>query len=428
LLDYRLLLWRRSGKEVDGDRVWKNLRRFSGWMFASCVAGLIEFSFNLQSRNFYYDSIEPGITRRQDYEHQSAAQSLLVGSYIFHPVQLLCFIYALNTLLRRVSDHASHSYYNVARDLNRNEYDVKKFDWRDCIGEYALYYWVRSMHVIAMVACSLSVAVFWVAAGFRAATAVALKQTAALTDVNGSATDASQSFFNTTRLEIGDKSNKALAAYFFVEAATLVFVASGFALFFPAIIVMFRRVERKMEGLIMEMDNRTDVGNAFLPVEFSLRAADGSVTQTEMPIAEVRRYLRDIEGAAAAQRRRFALCLVLVAAALFFLASNAVFVASFLLNTTEDPRCGFCESCQNTGVFMFYWYFYVFFNDGAPLLYSLGSTLPLMFSLWLMTTPEDRALLLHPHRFLSERISLQPVLTERETLYAERLRLGIDLK
>jgi hypothetical protein len=25
LLDYRLLLWRRSGKEVDGDRVWKNL-------------------------------------------------------------------------------------------------------------------------------------------------------------------------------------------------------------------------------------------------------------------------------------------------------------------------------------------------------------------------------------------------------------------
>ena len=70
--------------------------------------------------------------------------------YIFHPVQLLCFIYALNTLLRRVSDHASHSYYNVARDLNRTGTSSKKFDFRDCIGEYALYYWVRSMHVIAI--------------------------------------------------------------------------------------------------------------------------------------------------------------------------------------------------------------------------------------------------------------------------------------
>jgi hypothetical protein len=56
------------------------------------------------------------------------------------------------------------------------------------------------------------------------------------------------------------------------------------------------------------------------------------------------------------------------------------------------------------------------------------STLPLVFSLWLMTTPEDRALLLHPHRFRSEAISLQPVRTEREEKqYAERLRLGINL-
>jgi len=39
LLDYRLLRWRIEGKEVDGDRVWKNLRRFSSWMFAGCAAG-----------------------------------------------------------------------------------------------------------------------------------------------------------------------------------------------------------------------------------------------------------------------------------------------------------------------------------------------------------------------------------------------------
>jgi hypothetical protein len=48
---------------------------------------------------------------------------------------------------------------------------------------------------------------------------------------------------------------------------------------------------------------------------------------------------------------------------------------------------------------------------GFPLLMSLSTTLPMVFSLWLMTTPEDRALLLHPHRFRSVPISLPPVQT-----------------
>jgi hypothetical protein len=343
-------------------------------------------------------------------------------------VQLLCFIYALNTLLRRVSDHASHSYYNVARDLNRTETSGKKFDWRDCIGEYALYSWVRSMHVLAMVACSLHLVARWVVAGFRAEIAGILKQVAASTDVNGADTDTSKILRNRTLVDAEDRTYKATATAGVIEAATLVFVASGFVLFFPTIIVMFHRVERKMRGLIMEMDNRTDVGNAFLPVEFLPREADGCVTQEEMPIVEVRRYLRDIEAAAALQRRRFVLCLVLVTAALVAIALRTVFVTSFYFKSKFNPACSVCESCQQVGFFMLIWYDRIFLPEGFPLLLSLSSTLPLVFSLWLMTTPEDRALLLHPHRFLSERISLQPVQTEREEkLYAERLRLGINL-
>ncbi len=396
----------------------------------------------LQSRTFSYDSLEPGIIRRQRYDRQSASQSFQVGFDIFYPVQLLCFIYALNVLLRRVSDHASHSYYNVARDLNRTEntprYEIdgstssanKKFDWRDCIGEYALYYWVRSMHVIAMVACSLLVVARFVVAGFRAEQAGILNQAAASTDVNGRDTDTSRILLNTTLVDADDRVSKAIATASAIEAATLVFATSGFLLFFPAIIVMFRRVEQKMQGLIMEMDNRTYVGNAFLPVEFLPREADGSVTQEEMPIVEVRRYLRDIEGAAALQRRRFVLCMFLGTAALVALASRAVFAASFFFNSKSalNPGCGPCESCQDVVYFMAYWYNLIFFPEGFPLLLSLSTTLPLMFSLWLMTTPEDHALLLHPHRFRSERIALQPVRTEREEKqYAERLRLGINL-
>jgi hypothetical protein len=435
LLDYRLLLWRLSGKEVDGNRVWKNLRRFSGWMFASCVAGIVSFSFLLQS-NTINDFRETGITARQSHERFSAQRSLLVGLDIFYSVQLLCFIYALNTLLRRVSDHASHSYYNVARDLNRTETSGKKFDWRDCIGEYALYYWVRSMHVIAMVACSLHLVARFVLAGFRAEAAWIIKLAAVSTDVNGADTDTSRILINTTLVDPVNRLNTATAIASVIEAATLVFVSSGFVLFFPAIIAMFRRVERKMQGLIMEMNNRTDVGNAFIPVEFLPSEADGSVTQEEMPIVEVRRYLRDIEGSAAVQRRRFVFCMGLVTVALVAIASRAVLVASFFFNSTFNPGCQPCESCQPVEFFMLVWYTFTFFPEGFPLLVSLCSTLPLVFSLWLMTTQEDRALLLHPHRFRSENISLEPVQTERDgsvsdragSLYRERLRLGINLQ
>ncbi len=387
------------------------------------------FSFILQSRTLSYDSLEPDLTRRQIYELLSASGFNAVGFDIFYPVQLLCFIYALNTLLRRVSDHASHSYYNVARDLNRTGTSGKKFDCRDCIGEYALYYWVRSMHVIAMVACSMHLVARCVVAGFRAEVAGIYNQAAALTNFNGRDTDTSKILWNTTSVDFDDKSSKALATTGVIEAATLVFVASGFVLFFPTVIVMFRRVERKMQGLIMEMDNRTDVGNAFLPVEFSPRAADGAVTQEEMPIVEVRRYLRDIEAAAALQRRRFVLCMFLVTAALVAQAIRVVFVAFIGFNSKFNFACDLCESCQPVGNHMLVWYQYTFFPDGFPLLLSLSSTLPLVFSLWLMTTPEDRELLLHPHRFRSDRIALQPVQTEREEKqYAERLRLGINLQ
>jgi hypothetical protein len=200
------------------------------------------------------DSFEPGVTRRRFYESDSAFLFLLVPVEIFLPVQLLCFISALMTLLQRVSDHASHSYYNVARDRNRRAGTTgKKFDWRDCIGEYALHYWVRSMHVIAKVACSLLLVARCVAAGFRVELAGILKQAAASTDVNGGDTDTSRSYLNTA-ITTDDKQAQAIAAASVIEAATLVFVTSGFVLFFPAIIVMFRRVERKMEGLILEMD------------------------------------------------------------------------------------------------------------------------------------------------------------------------------
>jgi hypothetical protein len=178
-----------------------------------------------------------------------------------------------------------------------------------------------------------------------------------------------------------------------------------------------------MDGLIHEMSLRTDQGNAMLPFEFSPRAADGSETQMEMPITEARQYMRDIKSAASAQRWRFVFCLVFVTVALVALACNAVFVA-YVAVGKYNPECGFCEPCQTPQLFMRQWY--IFTPEMAPLVASLSFTLPLVFSLWLLTTPEDRDLLMNPRKYRSEEILLHPTDTSRNRrLMAERIRLGI---
>ena len=433
LLDYRLLRWRLRGKEfeVTGDVIWKNLRRFSGWTCAGCVAGVALVSTFWQWRNFEYESSVLGISRRQFYELYATSLKYNSAYHIFLPTHLLCVIYAMNLLLRRVSDHASHSYYNTLRDDddgNRSSTSSRKrFDWRDCVGQYALYYWVRSMHVIAVLLCVLNVAARVVAAGSTAKEAEILFEAAAATNSTGGETGTSRDLF---QLALGDQITEvSVSVSRGCECAALLLVLSGFVMFFPAIIVMFRRVERKLDKLLMQMCLRSDQGTAFLPCEFSPRAADGSETQTEMPILELRQYLRDIQLSATAQRWRFLFCLFLVIVALATLASNAVFIATFVSRGIRnvDLGCGMCNpSCQNVEYLHSQWFR---FTPYSSLLVSLCSTLPLVFSLWLMTTTQDRAMLMHPSRYRTEAIALQPTGTSRQAnLKAERMRMGIDLQ
>ncbi len=109
------------------------------------------------------------------------------------------------------------------------------------------------MHVIAMVLCSFHIAARIVAAGFTAEVARLYDNAAAATDLQGADTVASLDIFR-TRVPSAERSfGTSIAVARVIESATLVLVASGFLLFFPASIVMFRRVERKMEALLQEL-------------------------------------------------------------------------------------------------------------------------------------------------------------------------------
>jgi hypothetical protein len=219
------------------------------------------------------------------------------------------------------------------------------------------------------------------------------------------------------------------------EAAIRVLMAVSFLLFFPACIVMFRRVERRLNNIIKEMSHRSDVGNVFLPYEFSPGGAqsqvemqDGAQSQVEMQVVDARAFLSRMKSAAAAQRMRFFLCMVLVLFALvaqatiFFLVSLAIYV----FNSSVNDDCGECEACQVVEYLISGWVDNT--PEWFPLIVSTLTTLPLMFSLWLMTTKEDRELMLNPGRFRADSIALQPALCEASArLKTERVRMGIEL-
>ena len=422
LLDYRLLRWRLSGKDIVGDRIWNDLRLFSGWMCAGCVAGVAAFSGWMQWREFEYESVDLRISQRARHELQAASLRCHVVFHVFYPVHLLCVIFALNTLLRRVSDHASHSYYNTARDFNDRRSSIddrgKRFDFRDCVGQYALYYWMRSMHAISMLLCSMHAVARMVAAGYTAEQARLFDQASEGNDTKDLRAEASASL------------SRAISACRVLEAAALLLVVSGFLLFFPPIIVMFNRIEQRLASLLREMYLRSDQGNAFLPFEFSSRSADGSASesQTEMHIVDARKYLSDIQRSASAQRRRFFGCLVFATTALVFLAAFALLSAIVNTRAVPNSECGKCDpTCQNTYDMILIWIRYT--PELFPLVAPLCSALPLLLSLCLMTTPEDRTMLMHPARFLAGQLSSDPSETEIEmNLKAERIRMGIDLQ
>jgi hypothetical protein len=377
LLDYRLLRWRLSGNEVEGDLIWKNLRRYCGWMFVSCIAGVITSILIMQAHNLYIETLVPGISRRRYYELNASSFRNYAAMNIFNSAGLLCEIFAINLLLRRVSDHASHSYYNEARDhVSTGRSTVnKRFDWRDCVGQYALYNMVRALHVFAMVLCALNILARIVAAGFRANTAAIYDQAAAATDLNGGETSSYRDFFNAEATNSIEGHIKSVAVARVIQATVLVLVAFQFLLFFPTCIVMFRRVERRLETLIQEMNLRSDHGNAFLPFEFSPPAADGSHTQVELPIVEVRQFLQTIKSSAASQRMRFIACLAIQLTALIATASHALFYASYSLfidaDFDQNGPCAECDpSCQKLRDLVQTW------QNHTPEFVSLFDSLP----------------------------------------------------
>jgi hypothetical protein len=286
-----------------------------------------------------------------------------------------------------------------------------------------------------MLLCGLNVVASIAIAAFSAERASVYEEAAAACNADGSdvRSQSEKDDWNEKERNASVKIIKSTAASVVIEAAVLVLIAAGFLLFSPPCIVMFRRVERRLDAIMQEMALRSDVGTVLLPCEFSTEAGDGTRTQEEMPIVEARVFLGRMKSAAAAQRLRFFLCLGFVLTALIVLAAHAVFIARYSAAENAAAKistCSACDSCQPLDRLMLDWY------DHTPeflfLVASACTSLPLMFSLRLMMTKDDLELLLHPHRFRTDaicRISHSSTgSTMDERLKSEFVRMGVELR
>jgi hypothetical protein len=77
-------------------------------MCAGCVAGAIAFGFRTRFFTLLYDADDTGIPDNTKFPLRASSIRHVAVFGVFYSLHLLCVIFAMNMLLRRVSDHASH--------------------------------------------------------------------------------------------------------------------------------------------------------------------------------------------------------------------------------------------------------------------------------------------------------------------------------
>ena len=174
--------------EVDGDMIWRSLGLLSASICASGVAGVISWSAWMRHVVLFLEIPGAGSLRRK-YELQAISLQWMIAFVFFYGVYIVWVIFALNLIVRRVSDHVSHSYYNKARDFDFRT----KFDFRDCVGQYKMYYLVRSMSSVALFLAALHLAARVVQGSLLAESAASFVRAAASLNATDSATDETRS-------------------------------------------------------------------------------------------------------------------------------------------------------------------------------------------------------------------------------------------
>ena len=396
--------------------MWVQLGWFSGLVCAGSVAGAVAWGARMPAYAFYFKARAPDVIPQHKYALLALQYRWLAVFIIHYPVEFLCLIVAKLMLLGRLSNHASHSYNPKARRMTYTK------GLCDCIGEYALEDLHRAISK-AVVACSVAgMLAMVVAAAYFVKVAEVLNEAAAATDVQGNDTNSSISIVadSSTFENIADTADSVQAV---LEAIVLVVMSAAYTVFIPVCVAMFGRAERRLIRILGQIEDKLDHTIVILPAEYTTQAADGAAAGAEirMRCDKGKELLRSTLAEATGQRRRFVAACAIVLIAFFARASFDLLFAYSLFNDPYNPACGICDPCQTDAYLTRKWLAYT--PEFQSIVVALSSPLPLVISLWLMMTKEDRMQLV----FSGADDHTLPLLDEQIKVIAARQNMAIDL-
>jgi hypothetical protein len=420
--------------------MWEQLGWFSGLVCAGSVAGAVAWGANMSALTLYYDAYAPNVTDQQSYAHLASSDRWYTVFLILYPVEFLCLIMAKVMLLGRLSNHASHNYNS--QEWHRDD----GVGACHCIGEYALEKLHRAISKAVALASVAGLLAMVVAAVYKVkAAGVYDDQAAAACDAQGKDTKLCIALNNDARnfYKIADD---AIAVQSVLEAIVLVVMCAAYTVFIPVCVSMFGRAERRLIRILGQIEYKLDHSEVLLPAQYNphLQAAHGAAAGAEirMRCDKGKELLRSTLAEATAQRRRFVAVCSIVLVTFFLRASFDLLNAYANIDIQYNRLCGACDPCQSVQVLIHIWFDYT--PEFRATVVALSSPLPLVVSLWLMMTKEDRMLLVFPatneHANLlpdRNKVSLQLVdpaaddhaqtLPERNMVLASRQNMAIDL-
>jgi hypothetical protein len=271
------------------------------------------------------------------------------------------------------------------------------------------------------VLCSiLGILAMDVAAAYTVKEAGLYDQAEAACDAQGQNTDRSTAL-NAAARDINTIARTAISVQAVLEAVVLVIMSAAYMVFIPFFVATFGRAQRRLTSVLGEIDHKADNVPVFLPAEFSLgQATAAGGRKVQMRCDKAKELMGMTLAVATARRRRFVAACGVVLITFILRASLDLILLYASFNTSRNPDCGMCDPCQADAYLVRKWLTYT--PEFRMIVVTLSSPLPLVISLWLMMTKEERSQLLSRTEPDQVRLNAQ----EKRSMVA-RQHLAIDL-
>jgi hypothetical protein len=358
-------MWLCQLKRMDAANIWPMLGWFSGLVFVGSVAGVAAWYARMQSVTVYHEALEPGATAQQRHTLFASIYQFTAAFFFLYGLEFLCLIIPKLMLLGRLTSDATHS--SLAQEPSTAGVRRSWFNGR------ALVKLFRVMAAVVVMCSAGGTVAFAVAGAYFLQISALYIQAAGACDSQGRDTPASLALeADAATVNAGGKS--AIEVQNVSEAVTLLLVSVAYVLLVTLCVAVFRRAERlAAQSLLAVSSGSSAARDQFYEFRTTLAVA----------------VVEDTMQAAVDQRRRLIIACAIVLVAFPLRAAYDCLQAFSVFNLQYNPACLACGPCQSDQFLIFTWISLT--PELQPIIVAFSSPLPLVWSLWLITTAHASA-------------------------------------